>query len=109
MGILLPFFESADQPEKVSRNKLPLVSACLIVKNEARHLARCLDSLQGVADEIILVDTGSKDDTVAIARRYTDKVYAYHWHDDFAAARNYGLQFATGDWILILDADETLP
>lgn len=85
------------------------ISACLIVKNESAHLARCLDSLVGWVDEIIVVDTGSTDDTVAIARRYTSHVHFFRWCDDFSAARNAALQYATQDWILIVDADHEVP
>ena len=88
---------------------LPTLSACLIVRNEAHCLARCLDSLQGLVSEIIVVDTGSTDGTVDIARKYTDKIFHYAWNDHFAEARNFGLAQATGDWILIIDADEVIP
>ena len=84
------------------------ISAALIVKNEEKYLARCLDSIKDQVDEIIIVDTGSTDKTLAIAKRYTDKVYYYKWHDDFAAARNNAFSYATGDYILSIDADEYL-
>lgn len=84
------------------------LSICMIVKDEQDLLPRCLDSLQGIADEIIIVDTGSQDETKAIAKRYTDKIYDYQWNQDFAAARNESLRHATGKWILVLDADEYL-
>ncbi len=84
------------------------VSACLIVRNESAHLGACLTSIQSVVDEIIVVDTGSTDDTVAIAQSYGAQVHHFPWCDDFAAARNHSLQFATGDWLLIIDADEYL-
>lgn len=84
------------------------VSACLIVRNEAAYLGACLASIRPVVDEIIVVDTGSTDDTVAIAQSYGAQVYHFPWCDDFAAARNHSLQFATGNWILIIDADEQL-
>ncbi|XFA72605.1 glycosyltransferase family 2 protein [Thermosynechococcaceae cyanobacterium Okahandja] len=87
---------------------MPQVSACLIVRNEAANLQRCLSSVQAVVDEIVVVDTGSTDDTVAIARQFTDKLFSLPWGDDFAAARNYSLEQATGDWILVIDADEVL-
>ena len=67
----------------------------MIVKNEEKVLARCLDSIRGFVDEIIIVDTGSDDDTKRIARKYTDKVYDFEWIDDFAAARNYSFSKAT--------------
>ncbi|MBT9544047.1 MAG: glycosyltransferase family 2 protein [Candidatus Sericytochromatia bacterium] len=84
------------------------ISVCMIVKNEAPCLARCLESVKGIADEIIIVDTGSEDQTVQIAHTFTDKVFHFDWCDDFSAARNESLKHATGDWILILDADEVL-
>ena len=63
----------------------------MIVKNESDVLARALDGIKDAVDEIVIVDTGSTDDTADIARRYTDKVYAFEWCDDFSAARNYAL------------------
>lgn len=84
------------------------ISASLIVKNESSCLDTCLSSIKGV-DEIIVVDTGSQDNTVEIAKKYTDKVFEdYKWNDDFAEARNHSLSKCTGDWVLIIDADETL-
>ncbi len=71
------------------------ISLCMIVRNEAESLARCLESAKGVADEIILVDTGSTDGTIDIAKRYTQKVYEFAWVDDFAAARNFAFSKAT--------------
>ncbi|WP_368654378.1 glycosyltransferase [Ornithinibacillus sp. 4-3] len=83
-----------------------LLSVCMIVKNEERVIERCLQSIQGIADEIIIVDTGSEDDTKEIASKYTEQVYDFIWVNDFAKARNYAASKATGDWILALDADE---
>ena len=85
------------------------ISAVLIVKNEEQVLSKCLDSIKGI-DEIIILDTGSKDKTEEIARRYTDKVFIneYNWNDNFAEARNYAKTKATGKWILSIDADEEL-
>ena len=65
------------------------ISLCMIVKNEEASLARCLDSVNGIADEIVIVDTGSTDRTRQIASRYTDRIVDFEWVDDFAAARNY--------------------
>lgn len=79
----------------------------MIVRNEAVLLSDCLTTVQG-ADEIIIVDTGSIDSTREIAKKFTDKVYDFRWCDDFAAARNYALRHATGDWVLSIDADELL-
>src|ERR1039457_6090419 len=82
------------------------LSLALIVKNEARCLARCLRSVQSVVNDIVVVDTGSQDDTVRIARECQATVMNFAWGDDFAAARNFALAQTTGDWILVLDADE---
>ena len=84
------------------------ISLCMIVKNEEVVLARCLDSLKGLMDEIIIVDTGSTDRTKEIALKYTDKVYDFKWCDDFSAARNYASSFACCDYIYTADADEVL-
>jgi glycosyltransferase involved in cell wall biosynthesis len=84
------------------------LSACLIVKNEAMLLSRCLESIRSFVDEIIVVDTGSDDRTVEIARSYGAQVYHFAWVDDFSAARNESLRHAKGDWILYIDADETI-
>ena len=64
------------------------VSLCMIVKNEEKVLGRCLDSAKEIADEIIIVDTGSTDRTKEIAAEYTEKIYDFKWNDDFSAARN---------------------
>jgi glycosyltransferase involved in cell wall biosynthesis len=82
------------------------VSLCMIVKNEEATLERCLSSVAGLADEIIIVDTGSTDLTKEIAARYTDKVADFTWVDDFAKARNYAFSLATQDYLLWLDADD---
>jgi glycosyltransferase involved in cell wall biosynthesis len=80
----------------------------MIVKNEEKVLARCLDSLKGLMDEIIIVDTGSDDATKEIASRYTDKIYDFEWADDFSAARNYAFSKAGMEYIYSADADEIL-
>ena len=85
------------------------LSICLIAKNEEQFLAQCLKSVQGLDAQIILVDTGSKDRTVEIAREFGAEIHHFAWCEDFAAARNAALEPATGDWILVLDADEELP
>ena len=82
------------------------ISACYIVRNEAAKLERSLASLEGAVDEIIVVDTGSSDDTVKIAEAHGAQVFHFPWQDDFSAARNVSLSKATGDWILVVDADE---
>lgn len=85
-----------------------LISLVMIVRNEETHLPKCLDSIHAEVDEIIIVDTGSTDQTRKVALNYTDKVYSFPWNDDFSAARNFALQKASGQWILSLDADEFL-
>lgn len=93
---------------KLTKPTEPSLSLCMIVKNEERFLADCLASVQGVVDEIIIVDTGSTDGTLAIAERFGAKIFHFPWIGDFAAARNVSLSHATGDWILVLDADERI-
>ena len=83
-----------------------LLSLCMIVRNEESLLPRCLESVKDLADEIVIVDTGSTDRTKEIARQYTDKIYDFAWTNNFAEARNESLRHATGKWILVLDADE---
>ncbi|MDU0331703.1 glycosyltransferase [Paenibacillus sp. 3LSP] len=83
-----------------------LISLCMIVKDEEKVISRCLDSVQGLVDEIIIIDTGSVDNTKTIARKYTKHVYDFKWGNDFSAARNESLRYATAKWILVLDADE---
>lgn len=80
----------------------------MIVKNEEDVLARCLESVHDLVDEIIIVDTGSQDETKAIARRFTEHVHDFEWIDDFSAARNASFSFATGDYCMWLDADDVL-
>lgn len=84
------------------------ISAALIVRDEEEHLRDCLASLAGVVDEIVVVDTGSVDATIAIAREFTDKIYEFEWVDDFAAARNAALEHVTGDYVLQIDGDESV-
>jgi len=84
----------------------PQLSLAMIVKNEARCLARCLQSIRSIVDEMVIADTGSTDDTVGIAKNFGAKILRFDWVNDFSAARNYSLGQATGDWILVLDADE---
>ena len=85
------------------------ISVCMITRDEERNLQRCLDSLAGKVDEVCVLDTGSVDATVRIAQESGAKVARTAWREDFGAARNASLELATGDWILVLDADETLP
>lgn len=85
------------------------LSACVIVKNEEKHLPRWLACVQQLADELIVVDTGSEDRTVEIAEAGGARVFSFPWRDDFSAAKNFALEQATGKWILFLDADEYFP
>ena len=87
---------------------MPTISLCMIVKNEEMHIARCLDSVAELVEEIIVVDTGSADRTVELASKYTSKVYSYPWNDDFSAARNYSFSKATMDYCMWMDADDIL-
>jgi len=80
----------------------------MIVKDEARHLAECLEGISQIADEICIVDTGSTDETVEIAREYDARTSVFIWCDDFSAARNESLRQCTGDWVLVIDADERI-
>ncbi|HLD05809.1 MAG TPA: glycosyltransferase [Candidatus Nanoarchaeia archaeon] len=84
------------------------LSLCMIAKNEEEDLPRCLEAAKPFVDEIIVVDTGSTDKTVEIAKKYTKNVFHFKWINDFSAARNESLKHATGNWVLILDADETI-
>ncbi len=84
------------------------ISLCMIVKNEEMHIARCLDSIAGLVDEIVIVDTGSVDRTVEIVSNYTKNVYSYPWKDDFSDARNYSFSKATKDYCMWMDADDIL-
>lgn len=84
----------------------PFLSVCMIVKNEEKVLRRCLESICGIADEIIIADTGSTDKTKEIALEYTDQVFEYEWENDFSKARNFAASKAKGEWILAIDADE---
>ncbi|NGP59447.1 glycosyltransferase [Paenibacillus thiaminolyticus] len=84
------------------------ISLCMIVKNEEESLAKCLSSVKGIAEEIIIVDTGSTDRTKEIARQFTDRIFDFEWIDDFSAARNYAFSKATKKYILWLDADDII-
>ncbi|TCK98515.1 glycosyltransferase involved in cell wall biosynthesis [Natranaerovirga hydrolytica] len=84
------------------------ISLCMIVKNEEALLARCLDTIKDIVDEINIVDTGSTDRTVEIAKQYTDRVFFFEWIGNFAAARNESFKYATKEYILYLDADDVV-
>lgn len=82
------------------------LSICMMVKDEEENLKRCLPSLKGLADEIIVVDTGSSDNTINLVKFAGAKVYEHPWEDDFSKHRNQSLSYATSDWVFIVDADE---
>lgn len=84
------------------------LSLCIIAKNEESTLPKCIRSAKSIVDEIVVLDTGSTDKTVAIAEENGAKVYKYEWNNNFSAARNEALRYVTGDWVLVLDADERL-
>jgi len=84
------------------------ISLCMIMRDNAKLLPRCLNNLKGLVDEIIIVDTGSKDNSIEIAKSYGAQVYQDPWQDDFARPRNIGLTHATKQWILVMDPDEVL-
>ena len=84
------------------------VSVCMIVKNEEKVLGRCLDSLAGIADEIVIADTGSTDGTKAIAAQHNAKIFDFPWNGDFSAARNFAFSKASMEYIYSADADEVL-
>ena len=87
---------------------MPSITLSMIVKNEENYLRECLQSVKGVVDEIIIVDTGSTDSTIKIAEEFNSKIFRFEWINDFSAARNFALSKSTCDWILYLDADERL-
>lgn len=84
------------------------ITVCMIAKNEDNHIEECLKRLRPCKFEIVVVDTGSVDRTMEIARKYTDKVFHFDWCDDFSAARNFSIEQASNDWILVIDCDEYL-
>lgn len=92
--------------KKIKRKTKLKISACYIVKNNSADLKISLQSISKYVDEIILVDTGSTDDTVAVAESFGAKIFYQDWQDDFSAPRNLALSQAAGDWIIFLDADE---
>lgn len=85
-----------------------MISLCMIVKNEEKNLQNCLMAVTPFINEIVIVDTGSTDNTKEVARKFTDKIYNFKWCDDFSKARNFSIEMASNDWILILDADEVI-
>ncbi|RPF82773.1 MAG: glycosyltransferase [Synechococcus sp. TMED20] len=85
-----------------------MLSLSMIVRNEEARLAACLASVKGLADELVVVDTGSTDGTIAVAEAAGARVERIEWPGDFAPARNHAMDFLSGDWVLVLDADEQL-
>lgn len=86
--------------------EVPLLGASIIVKNEQDHLRRCLSSIQNLCDEIVVVDTGSTDNTIAVAHEFGARVLERPWNGDFAAARNFALEAMSSTWVMYIDADE---
>lgn len=84
------------------------LSVCIIAKNEEQNLSRCLKSIKSIADEIILIDTGSADNTINIAQEFNAKIIKFPWNNNFSHARNKALKIASKDWILYIDCDESL-
>ncbi len=89
-------------------NKDKRISLCMIVRDEEDFLPDCLNSVLGAVDEIVVVDTGSTDSTLLIAAEFGARVFSFEWTDSFSEARNHALENASGDWILVLDADEVI-
>ena len=84
------------------------ISLCMITKNEEKYLEQAINSVKDISDEIVIVDSGSTDKTKDIAKKFNAKIFDFKWNDDFSEARNESLKHATKDWILVLDADETI-
>ena len=114
-GLLLACYAADGQPTgwgEVAERGLcrprQTLSVCMIVRDGASTLRRCLESVRPLADELLVYDTGSQDDSVELARRYADRVEQIEWPHDFSQARNRSIAQAQGDWILWIDADEYL-
>ncbi len=84
------------------------ISLCMITKNEEKYLEQCLNSVKDIVDEVIIVDSGSTDKTKEIAKKFNAKIFDFKWNNDFSEARNESLKHATKDWILVMDADESI-
>ena len=93
---------------KANLRQAPLLTIGMIVKNEEKVLGRCLESAKRLADEIVIVDTGSEDRTREIARQYTSRVYEIPWRDDFSQARNFSFSKAEREYCMWLDADDVI-
>jgi len=92
----------------VTESRRGSVSLCMIVRNEAQQLGECLTPIAALFDEVVIVDTGSRDETKRVAAQFTDRVFDFAWCDDFSAARNESLRLTRGDWIFWLDADDRI-
>jgi len=90
----------------VTEYEINMISICIITKNENKNLEECLRHIEKLKYEIVVVDTGSTDNSVATAKKYTDQVYFFEWCDDFSAARNFSISKASGDIIIVIDSDE---
>jgi glycosyltransferase involved in cell wall biosynthesis len=101
--------EQAQEALQNKNDKRPLLSLCMIVKNEEKNIGECLKSAKDLADEIIVTDTGSSDNTVEIAKSYGAKIEHFEWTKDFSAARNHSISKATCRWVIWLDADDRVP
>ncbi|HSV93174.1 MAG TPA: glycosyltransferase [Desulfobacterales bacterium] len=107
-GILGAALSVRSKLDPCAGTEAPRVSLCMIVKDEAGNLARCLHSAKPIVDEIVVIDTGSRDRSADIARAFGARLYDRPWRDDFSDARNAAIANASGDWILVLDADEVV-
>lgn len=115
LGQLTPNWETAQNlmkkfnVNKKKYHKINKLSICLITKNEEHNISRCLNSLKKIQNkQIVILDTGSTDNTIEIAKKFNAEIYTTNWNNDFSEARNIALKYCTGDWILFLDADEEL-
>lgn len=102
------FGEEGELYDRVAEGGKGSISLCMIVKNEEQNLYRCLASVKPIVHEIVIVDTGSTDRTIDIARAQGARIFNFHWNDNFSDARNYALKQAKGSWILVMDADEVI-
>ncbi|NET23787.1 MAG: glycosyltransferase [Okeania sp. SIO1H5] len=109
LPVLGEALEKLRRQDSLSEDHKKEISLCMIVKDEERNLADCLSSVQPFVDEMIIVDTGSEDDTIRIAAEFGARVYQIPWEKDFSRARNASIEKAKGSWILWLDADDRLP
>lgn len=102
------YVRKAKYIKEENRKKEMTISLCMIVRDEEQCIGQALLSVQGLVDEVIVIDTGSLDSTIEKAKKYTDKIFAYKWDNNFSKARNFSLSKAAKEWILVLDADEVL-